>query len=163
MMAEKVELPEGVKVENLPVVESGNLTEADERLIQRFTEIDASAIERLSSAGKSLVEWGTAALGVFFASLALLQNPSVLDAIRDTLPTVLGIVAVAGYVLAILCGFLASIPLRYRYSPHNLTLMEEVLQKAFRNKFWLVMSGTALFAIGSLSLGGLIVSLLLSI
>jgi uncharacterized membrane-anchored protein len=162
-MAQHSQLPEGVSLDDLPVVESGEYTEADERLVQQFTEIETSTIDRLSDGGKRLVEWGTAALGIFFASLALLENPSVLSAFRETRATVLGIVSVAGYLLAILCGFFASIPMRYRYNPDDLSLMEEQLQKAFNTKYWLLVAGSTLFVFASLALGSVIISILLSL
>jgi len=156
-------LPEGVNLDDLPVVKSGEFTEADERMIQRFTEIDASAIDRLSDGGKRLVEWGTAALGIFFASLALLDNPSVLETFEHSLPKILGSGAVVGYLLGMLCGFLASIPMRYRYNPNNLSLMEEVLSDAFNKKYRLLVVGSALFVAASLALGSLIIHIMLAI
>lgn len=162
-MTQQSMLPEGVNLDELPVVKSGEFTEADERMVQRFTEIDASAIDRLSDGGKRLVEWGTAALGILFASLALLQNPNVLDTFTNTLPKLLGVSAVVGYLLGMLCGFLASIPMRYQYNPNNLSLMEEVLSNAFNKKYRLLVVGSALFVAASLMLGSLIINILLAI
>ena len=156
-------LPEQINVDELPVVESAPLSKADERLLQRFTEIETTTIERLSAAGQRLVEWGTAALGVFFASLALLDNPRVLAAFQSGAPKWLGALAVALYLLALLCGFFAAIPLyRYRYSPHDMTQMEAVLQRAFQRKYRLVVVGSALFVGASLALGAMIVAILLA-
>lgn len=162
-MTQQSTLPEGVNLDDLPVVKSGEFTEADERMVQRFTEIDASAIDRLSDGGKRLVEWGTAALGILFASLALLDNPSVLETFEHTLPKVLGAGAVVGYLLGMLSGFLASIPMRYSYNPNNLSLMEEVLSNAFNKKYRLLVVGSGLFVAASLALGSLIINILLAI
>ena len=157
-------LPNEINVDELPLVESAPLTAADERLLQRFAEIETTTIERLSEGGRRLVEWGTAALGVFFASLALLDNPRVLEAFQHGAPKWLGVLAVALYLAALLCGFVAAIPLyRYRYSPHDLTQMEAVLQQAFRRKYRLVVAGSALFAGASVALGAMIVGVLLAL
>lgn len=156
-------LPDDVSVDEIETAESGTLTASDERLIQRFEEIDTNAIERLTMGGKRLVEWGTAAIGIFFASLALLDNPQVQTAFQQNLPRTIGILAVVGYLLAILCGFFTSIPMRFRYRSHSLTDMERTLRRIFDRKYVLLLSGSAFFVAGSVLLGILIVVILLSI
>lgn len=157
------DLPDNIDLDTLPVAETEPYTDADERLVQRFTEIEKESIDRLTDGGKRLVEWGTAAIGIFFASLALLENPTVLAAFQGWLPKTLGITAVTAYLLAMLLGFLVSMPMRYRYNPNDLTLMEQQLRRVFDRKYVMMVAGTALFVLGALALSGVIVTVLLAI
>jgi hypothetical protein len=150
-------------LDSLPSAKVSTLSQEDEKLLKRFEEIDVQSIERLSDAGKRLVEWSTAAIGVFFAALALISNPEVLAIFQSQRPKILGTAAVVFYLLALAVGFFASIPYRYQHSTSNLTLMAKRLESIFTAKYRLIVAGSLLFALGTAALGGLIITALLAI
>lgn len=152
-----------MNVDDPPILEASPLTEADERLIQRVSEIETASIDRLTDGGKRLVEWGTAAISIFFASLALLENPNVLAAFQSGSSKGFGILAVLAYIIAILCGFFVSLPMRYTIHRHNLKAMQNELKKIFDDKFRLLVGGSLAFVSGSIMLGLVIINVLMSI
>jgi hypothetical protein len=156
-------IDEDINLDDIPEVAASDLSAADERLIRRFQEVETQSIDRLTDGGKRLVEWGTAAIGIFFASLALLENPRVLDAFRSPEARIFGVASIISYLLAIACGFFVSIPMRYRISSKNLTRMEASFQKIFNGKYRLLFGGSLFFVMGSASLGALIILILFAV
>jgi hypothetical protein len=150
-------------LDSLPVAPSSKLSQQEEQLVERFEEIDLKSIDQLTDGGKRLVEWGTAAVGIFFAALALLSNPSVLTTFAQPLPKLFGVVAVIGYLASIVLGFFASMPKRYERRRYSLTGMQQQLDSAFTTKNRLVVSGSLTFMIATLSLGALILMVLSSL
>lgn len=158
----KTEIDE-LDLDSLPVARTSELTARDERLLKQFEEIDLASIERLIDGGKRLVEWGTATLGILFAALALADNPAIQVVFQQITPKLLGVAAVIFYLLAITCGFVASMPRLYRYSTSNLGLMQQRLEGIYRGKYRLVTVGSLFFTIGSAALGALIIAGLLAL
>jgi hypothetical protein len=147
-------------IDDLPVVESAPLTRHEERLIERYEEIDSQSLERLIDAGKRLVEWSTAAVGIFFAALALINNPTVLTAFgRIEIKWVSG-AAIVFYLLAVSMGYLASMPRQYKRRRYSLDDMrEQDLQMHHRKYRWLRL-GSLFFSLGTGALGVVILLLL---
>jgi hypothetical protein len=150
-------------VDSLPLVSSKPLSLSEERLVAQFEKTDLRSLESLSEAGKRLVEWGTAAVGVFFAALALLQNPAVLDVFSRTETKVIGMVAVGFYLVAILMGYIASVPMRYSRRRYSIEDMKATYSTALKRKYWLVVSGSAFFALGTVALGAVIMMILINL
>jgi len=147
-------------IDELPLVESEPLTRSEERMIERYEEIDLKSLERLIDAGKRLVEWGTAAVGIFLAALALLENPKVLQTFALIEVKLLSTVLIVCYLLAVVLGYLASMPRRYIRQRYSITDMSRQDIQMHDRKHRFVLIGSLFFSIGSVMLGVVVILVL---
>ena len=145
-----------------PILDGEPLSDADQRLLALFDELEKNQLTFLDEASKRLIELTTALLGVLFAVTAfgdkfpppyLLGNRPAQTAAALTL---------ALYLLAMVCGVISLWPRFYARHTHNLTRLRQELRKITGHKSRWYNIGSVLFVLGSACLAGLIATVIFS-
>jgi hypothetical protein len=136
--------------------------DAQKQLVALFQKIEADQLDLLDAAGKRIIELTTALLGTLFAVVALGKDfpPSYLKS-NAALQIAL-VLALAGYLLAMLMGMRTLQPRDYKLYRTNLTGMREELDKIIANKSGSLRVAGVAFWLASLLLALTIAVIVLS-
>lgn len=147
---------------NVPVYEGKPPTDEQKRLDALFDEMKKGQLTFIDEAGKRIIELTTGLLGVLFAVTAFGNDfpPPYLEANPNTQWVVVLVLVV--FVFALLFGVLTVQPRNYGYWEHNLTKMQEELEKIVNYKTFCMRAATWSFFAGTVLLAMLIASLVLS-
>src|SRR5712691_4138833 len=144
----------------IPVQDSQALSEEGKQLISIFSDMERKQLDFLDESGKSVIERIATFLTILFAVTAFSNNfpPAYL---KNNLPAkVLVIVTLVFYLLALGSALWAIQPRYYRRYLYNVSRLGKELEKITSHKMrWLRASGI-LFALGTLALAALIISII---
>ncbi len=147
----------------IPIQDTEEPSEEGKQLVSLFTEMENKQLDFLDESGKSLIERISTLLAVLFAVTAFSNNfpPAYL---KGNLPAkVLVIVTLAFYLLALGTGIWAIQPRSYRRYTYNVSRLGKELEKITTHKMrWLRVAGV-LFALGTVALAVLIVTIIWAI
>jgi len=136
-------------------------TDQQKRIVALFADIESKQPDFLDQSAKSIIERVATFLAVLFGVTAFGSNfpPAYLKA--NTPAKVLIIVTLVLYLAATASGMWTIQPRKYKLYEHNLTGMREELDRLISLKvLWLRIAGI-LFGLGSLTLAGLIVAIII--
>jgi hypothetical protein len=146
--------------QQIPISDSQEPSEEGKQLVALFNEMESKQLDFLDESGKSIIERIATFLAVLFGVTAFGSNfpPAYL---KDNLPAkVLVIITLLLYLTAIGAGMWAIQPRYYRHYTYNVSRLGKELDKISRHKmFWIRVAGI-LFALGSVALAVLIVSII---
>jgi formate hydrogenlyase subunit 4 len=146
--------------QQIPMLETREPTDEERRLVTLFTDLESKQLEFLDESGKSIIERIATFLAVLFGVTVLGNTFPPAYLVGNVLAKVLVVTTLAFYLLALSAGLWCVQPHSYKLYRHNLTGMREELDKIIDHKScWLRRAGV-LFAIGSVSLAALIISII---
>jgi hypothetical protein len=143
----------------IPTQDAQELSEESKRLVSVFNDMETKQLDFLDQSGKSIIERIAALLAVLFAITAFSSTfpPPYLK--NNLLAKVLVIVTLVLYLLAMGAGMWAIQPHYYRRYLYNMSRLGKEWEKITKHKmFWLRVAGT-LFALGTVALAALIISI----
>jgi hypothetical protein len=140
----------------IPIVDGGELSEAEERLIALFDKLEADQLEFLDAAAKRVIELSTAMLAVLFGVTAFGKDFPPPYLAGNTPAKWLALVTLALYLLALLAGVLAVQPRTYARSHAGVDRLRKELARIVAYKRWWFRASTWLLFGGSLALAALI-------
>src|SRR5579864_17426 len=132
-----------------------------ERLKTVFAEIESKQLDFLDEAGKSVVERIATFLAILFAVTAFGGNFPPKYLVGNTWGKYLVIAILVCYLVAMGIGILAIQPRRYDLYRYNITQMSNEWKRMLTYKKRLVQWAGILFALGTIALAGLIVSIII--
>jgi hypothetical protein len=146
--------------QQIPVYDTEVRSEESTGLKAVFADIESKQLEFLDQAGKSIIERVTTFLTVLFAVTAFGGSfpPAYLKG--STWGKYLIIAILICYLVAIAMGMVAIQPRRYDLYRYNVTRMRKELDRILNWKRRWVQWAGILFALGTLALAGLVVSLI---
>jgi uncharacterized membrane protein len=140
----------------IPIVDGGELSDADKRLIALFDKLEEGQLDFLDQAGKRVIELSTAMLAVLFGVTAFGKEFPPPYLVDNTPAKSLALATLLFYLLALLAGVLAVQPRTYRRSHAGLDRLHQELVRIVTYKTrWFRVGAWLLFA-GSLALAALI-------
>jgi hypothetical protein len=144
----------------IPVQDSQEPSEEGKQLVALFTEMDTKQLDFLDEAGKSIIERISTLLAVLFGVTVLSNNFPPLY-LKSNIPAkILVIVTLVFYLGAMATGLWAIQPRYYRRYLYNISRLGQELDKITRHKMrWLRVAGM-LFALGTVALAVLIVTII---
>jgi hypothetical protein len=146
--------------QQIPISDSQEPSEEGKQLVTLFNEMESKQLDFLDESGKSIIERVATFLAVLFGVTAFGSNfpPAYL---KGNLPAkVLVIITLILYLVAMGAGMRAIHPRYYRHYTYNVSRLGNELEKITRHKmFWIRVAGI-LFALGSVALAALIVSII---
>lgn len=129
----------------------------DRELREWFDDQAKHNLDRLEAGAKTIIQLITGLYGLFFAVLALGDQPAYLQhlAVR-----IAGTVSMAAFFIALLSAVWVVLPRRSSYHQDNLTAMKQVHRQLLgRKSFWLRIT-LILFIIGAAALATMIIFVL---
>jgi hypothetical protein len=145
----------------LTEIQDGQEPSAEDRLVvEIFSDARKNQLNFLDDSGKSMIERIATFLAVLFAITALSNNfpPAYL---KSNIPAkVMVIVTLVLYLLAMGTAMLVILPRYYNIPIYNVTQMSEELEKITTYKMRYLRIAGMLFALGSVALAVLIVSII---
>jgi hypothetical protein len=144
-----------------PILETRQPTAEEERLVHLFAEIESKQLEFLDQAAKRIIELVTALLGVLFAVVAFGSDFPPPYLVGNPFAKFMSGAALVCYLGALLIALWAAQPRTYKHYHHNLTGMQEELQRMIRDKARPLRAAGILFGLGSITLGFLITAIIL--
>lgn len=144
----------------IEVQDSQELSEEGRQLAQIFSDMRSKQLDFLDESGKSLIERVATFLAVLFAITAFSNNfpPAYL---KGNLPAkIMVVVTLVLYLGALGTAVLAIQPRLYDVPQYNVTRMGEKLKAIMLYKMRLLRVAGILFALGSLALAILIISII---
>jgi hypothetical protein len=146
--------------QQIPIYDSQEPSEEGKQLVTLFNEMESKQLDFLDESGKSIIERIATFLAVLFGVTAFGSNfpPAYL---KGNLPAkALVIITLILYLAAMGAGIWAIQPRYYRHYTYNVSRLGKELEKITKHKmFWLRVAGI-LFALGSVALAVLIVSII---
>ena len=146
--------------EQIAIQDSQEPSEEGKQLVTLFTEMENKQLDFLDESGKSIVERIATFLAVLFGVTVLSNNfpPPYLKG--NLSAKVLVIVTLVFYLAAMSTGIWAIQPRYYRRYTYNVSALGRELERITKHKmFWLLAAGI-LFALGSVALAALIISII---
>jgi len=143
----------------IPVYEAHEPSEASKRITAVFDNMESKQLDNLNDAGKSLIERIATFLGVLFG-LSILSShfpPSYLQG--NTPVKVLLIAALIGYLLAIGTALWATQVRFYHRYTYNVTRSQAEMTTMIRRKVGWLRLANILFAMGTIMLAALLISI----
>jgi hypothetical protein len=130
------------------------------RLVTLFDEMESKQLEFIDDSGKAMIERVIALLGVLFVVSAFSNNfpPAYLKG--NVTAKVLVIITLILYILSLWMSMLATQPRRYQRSRYDLEKMRQTLDAIFTYKIRWLRWARWLFALGSVALALLIISVI---
>ena len=147
---------------HIPVGVGRPASEETLRLVALFDELEKGQIAFLDESAKRIIELCTALLGVLTGLAAFGKDfppPYLKD---NTALIVVGILALACYVLALLGAVISVQPRTYKHFRNNITRLREELDRMVAFKIFFYRVSTFLLVLGSLGLAVLLGATLLS-
>jgi hypothetical protein len=144
----------------IPIQDTEEPSEEGKQLVSLFTEMENKQLDFLDESGKSIIERISTLLAVLFAVTAFSNNfpPAYL---KGNLPAkILVIVTLVFYLLALGAGIWAIQPRSYRRYTYNVSRLGRELEKITRHKMRWVRVAGMLFALGTVALAVLIVTII---
>lgn len=142
-------------------IQDGQEPSAENKLVvEIFSDAQKNQLNFLDNSGKSMIERIATFLAVIFGITALSTSfpPAYL---RGNLPAkVMVIVTLVMYLLAMATAMLVILPRNYNIPTYNVTRMNEELKKITAYKMRYLRIAGMLFALGSVALAVLIVSII---
>jgi hypothetical protein len=146
--------------QQVPIYDSQEPSEEGRQLVTLFNDMENKQLDFLDESGKSVIERIATFLAVLFGVTAFGSNfpPAYL---KGNLPAkILVIVTLILYLAAMGAAIWAIQPRYYRRYTYNVSRLGKELEKITKHKmFWLRVAGV-LFALGSVALAVLIVSII---
>ena len=146
--------------EQITIQDSQEPSEEGKQLVTLFTDMENKQLDFLDESGKSIVERIATFLAVLFGVTVLSNNfpPPYLKG--NLSAKVLVIVTLVFYLAAMSTGIWAIQPRYYRRYTYNVSALGRELERITKHKmFWLLAAGI-LFALGSVALAALIISII---
>jgi len=146
--------------EQITIQDSQEPSEEGKQLVTLFTDMENKQLDFLDESGKSIVERIATFLAVLFGVTVLSNNfpPPYLKG--NLSAKVLVIVTLVFYLAAMSTGIWAIQPRYYRRYTYNVSALGRELERITKHKmFWLRAAGI-LFALGSVALAALIISII---
>ena len=140
----------------IPIVDGGELSDADKRLIALFDKLEAGQLEFLDEAGKRVIEISTAMLALLFGVTAFGKDFPPPYLVGNAAAKWLALATLGFYLLALLAGVLAVQPRTYDRSHAGLDRLRDELARIVAYKMRWFRVGVWLFFAGSLTLAALI-------
>lgn len=140
----------------IPIVDGGELSDADKRLIALFDKLEAGQLEFLDQAGKRVIEISTAMLAVLFGVTAFGKDFPPPYLVGNAAAKWLALATLACYLLALLAGVLAVQPRRYERHHAGLDQLRQELAHIVKYKTRWFRVGVWLLFAGSLTLAALV-------
>jgi hypothetical protein len=130
------------------------------RLVTLFDEMESKQLEFIDESGKAMIERVITLLGVLFVVSAFSTNfpPAYLKG--NIAAKVLVIITLILYLLSLWMSILATQPRRYQRSRYDLEKMRQTLDALFTYKIRWLRWARWLFALGSVALAVLIISVI---
>lgn len=143
----------------MPMYDAREPSEVGPRVTAIFDEMESKQLDNLNDAGKSLIERIATFLGVLFGLSILSSNfpPSYLKG--NTPVKVLLIAALASYLLAIGAALWATQVRFYHRYTYNVTRSQAELTTVIRRKVGWLRLANVLFALGTVMLAALLISI----
>ena len=146
-----------------PIQDTREPSEESKHTKAVFDDLESKQLDTLDESGKSIIERIATFLAVLFGVTVLGSSFPPAYLVGNVLAKVLVIATLAFYLLALGAGLWCVQPRSYKLYRHNLTEMREELDKIIAHKSrWLRIAGV-LFAIGSVSLAALIISIIIRV
>jgi hypothetical protein len=146
----------------IPIQDSQEPSEEGKRLVALFTEMDNKQLDFLDESGKSIIERIATFLAVLFG-VTVLSNTFPPKYLGNPTAKVLVIITLLFYLAAMTSGLLVIQPRSYRRYLYNVSGLGRELERITRHKiFWLRVAGI-LFALGTVALAVLIISIVWSV
>lgn len=144
----------------IPIQDTKEPSEEGEQLVSLFTDMEVKQLDFLDAAGKSIIERVSALLAVLFAITAF-DNTFPPAYLKGNLPAkVLVIVTLILYLLALGAGVVSIQPRSYRRYLHNVSRLGRELEKITQYKMRWVRVAGILFALGTVALAILIITII---
>ena len=147
----------------IPIQDSGEASQEGKQLVSLFTEMEHKQLDFLDESGKSIIERVSALLAVLFAVTAFSNNfpPTYLKG--NLTAKILVIVTLVLYLLALGAGLWGIQPRYYKRYTYNVSKLAGELEKIMKHKMlWLRIAGV-LFALGTVALAILIITIIWSV
>jgi len=130
------------------------------RLVALFDEMESKQLQFIDESGKAMIERVITLLGVLFVVSAFSNNfpPAYLKG--NVTAKVLVIITLILYLLSLWMSILATQPRRYRRSRYDLKKMRQTLDTILTYKIRWLRWARWLFALGSVALAMLIISVI---
>jgi hypothetical protein len=144
----------------IPIQDSQEPSEEGKHLVTLFTDMESKQLDFLDAAGKSIIERVSALLAVLFAVTAFSNNfpPAYLKG--NVTAKVLVIVTLVLYLVALGAGMWGIQPRYYKRYTYNVSGLGRELEKITQHKMlWLRVAGV-LFALGTVTLAILIITII---
>jgi hypothetical protein len=149
--------------QQIPMLDTREPTDEEKRLVALFADLEGKQLEFLDESGKSIIERIATFLAVLFGVTVLGNSFPPMYLVGNLPAKVLVIVTLVFYLLALGTGLWCVQPRSYKLYRHNLTKMRAELDNIIAHKSrWLRWAGV-LFAIGSVSLAALIISIIIRV
>jgi hypothetical protein len=139
-----------------PILEGRKPTAEEERLVELFAEIERKQLDFLDQAAKRIIELVTALLGILFAVIAFGNDFPPPYLAGNLVAKFLSGAALVCYLGALLVALWALQPRTYKHYHHNLTGMQEELQRMIDDKARPLRVAGILFGAGSILLAVLV-------
>lgn len=144
----------------IPIQDSQEPSEEGKQLVTLFTEMEHKQLDFLDESGKSIIERIATFLAVLFGVTVLSNSFPPLYLKGNLTAKVLVIVTLGFYLAAMAAGMVAIQPRYYRRYLYNVSRLGKELEKITRHKMrWLRAAGV-LFALGTVALAALIISII---
>ena len=146
--------------QQIPMYDSQEPSEEGKQLVALFHEMESKQLDFLDESGKSIIERIATFLAVLFGVTAFGSNfpPAYLKG--NTTAKVLIIVTLILYLAAMGAAIWAIQPRYYRHYTYNVSRLGKELEKITKHKMLWLRVASILFALGSISLAVLIVSII---
>ena len=146
--------------QQIPISDSQEPSEEGKQLVALFNEMESKQLDFLDESGKSIIERIATFLAVLFGVTAFGSNfpPAYLKG--NPTAKVLVIVTLILYLTAMGAAFWAIRPRYYRHYTYNVSRLGKELEKITKHKMLWLQIASILFALGSISLAVLIVSII---
>jgi hypothetical protein len=149
--------------QQIPIYDSQEPSEEGKQLVTLFNEMESKQLDFLDESGKSIIERIATFLAVLFGVTAFGSNFPPANLKGNLSAKVPVIITLILYLAAMGAGMWAIQPRYYRHYTYNVSRLGKELEKITRHKmFWIRVAGI-LFALGSISLAVLIVSIIWSV
>jgi hypothetical protein len=146
--------------QQIPIHDSQEPSEEGKQLVAIFNEMESKQLDFLDQSGKSIIERIATFLAVLFGVTAFGSNfpPAYLKG--NLQAKVLVIITLILYLAAMGAGIWAIQPHNYRHYTYNVSRLGKELEKITKHKMFWIRVASILFALGSISLAVLIVSII---
>ncbi len=143
------------------ILESEQPSEEQKRLVTLFSDMEGKQPDFLDGEGKSIIERIATFLAILFAVTAFGGNFPPKYLVGNTWAKVLVIAILAFYLVAMGIAILAIRPRSYNLYRYNVSQMRQEWERILAYKKRRVQMAGILFAIGTIALAALIVSIIL--
>ena len=147
----------------IPIQDTTASSEEGKQLVTIFTEMEHKQLDFLDESGKTIIERISTLLAVLFAVTAFSNNfpPAYLKGNQTA--KVFVIVTLILYLLALGAGIWGIQPRYYKKYTYNVSALGRELEKITHHKIWWLRVAGVLFALGTVALAILIITIIWSV